>query len=404
MRRLPLLLACLLIASAVAAGQPEPASMEAEIARIDRLATDPEAKLLVLQSMALDLGTHRNHLLLLKKQGSDSFGQIYVKELRKQGLDDAAVMRKLRAIGNQASVSSQANRHASGFTPVAYVGTTTDYNSAGTFVAVTPEVGIDSHRFAFVVGVPVHRISATQRDATGVGDVYASVFLRQPVGSYDLGAAFTIAAPTGNRDEGLGAGRVSVDVNGTLQGRFEKLRAFVTPGYTNSLYNNVGYQRPFISNGNSIYGSAGFHYRLHPRFTVGVSGFGVHAMGNQMVISQMTASAANTTSMPSTPGTPGMPGMPSMPPGHMPPGMGSGSSTSGSMTGGSMPFYGHGPETMVPGSDVSDWGASGWASWSVSPIVSLNLNVARSVAYDLTTIRVGLGFNLSRPISRLLRR
>lgn len=392
MRILPLLLACLLVASPAAAGQAVPAGMEAEIARIDRLATGPEAKLQVLQSMAVDLGTHRNHLILLKKQRADSFGQIYVKELRNRGLDDAAVIRKLRAIGSQASVSSQANRSASGFTPVAYVGATTDHSSAGTFVAVSPEVGIDSRRLAFVIGVPVYWISATQRDATGIGDVYGSAFLRQPVGSYDLGATLTVAAPTGNRDEGLGAGRVSVDVNGTLQRRFEKLRAFVTPGYTNSLYNNVGYQRPFISNGNSIYGSGGFDYRLHRKFTVGAGGFGVHAMGDQMVISQMTATAPDMTSVPG------------MPPGHMPPRMGSGSSNSGSMTGGSMPFYAHGPETMVPASDVSDWGASGWASWSLSPVVSLNLNVSRSVSYDLTTIRVGLGFNLSRPLSRLLRK
>ena len=392
MRRPPLLLACLLIASAVAAGQSAPAGMEAEIARINSLAADPDAKLQVLQAMALDLGTHRNHLIFLKKQGSDSFGQIYVNELRGRGFDDAAIRTKLRAIAGLAAQPAQMGRTASGLTPVAYVATTAEHNSAGTFVSLTPEVGIDSRRFAFVVGVPLYRISATQRDATGIGDVYASSFLRQPVGSYDLGAAFTIAAPTGNRDEGLGAGRVTVDVNGTFQRRFEKLRAFVTPGYTNSLYNNVGYQRPFISNGNSVYASAGFDYRLHRKFTVGLGGFGLHAMGDQMVISQMTATIPDMTNMPG------------MPPGHMPPGMGSGSPNSGSMSTGGMPFYGHGPQTTVPGSDVSDWGASGWASWSLSPVVSLNLNVARSVSYDLTTVRVGLGFNLSRPLSRLLRK
>ena len=373
--------------------------MEAEIARINSLAADPDAKLQVLQAMALDLGTHRNHLILLKKQGSDSFGQIYVNELRGRGFDDAAILTKLRAIAGPALRPSQMDRTASGLTPVAYVTTTADHSSAGTFVSLTPEVGIDSRRFAFVVGVPLYRISATQRDATGIGDVYGSMYFRQPFGSYDLGAVLTVTAPTGNRDEGLGAGRVSVDVNGTLQRRFEKLRAFVTPGYTNSLYNNVGYQRPFISNGNSIYGSAGFDYRLHRKFTAGVGGFGVHAMGDQMVISQMTATAPDMTSGPVTPGMPGVP------PGHMPPGMGSGSSSApGSMTSGSMPFYGHGPETAVPGSNVSDWGASGWASWSLTPVVSLNVNVSRSVSYELTTIRIGLGFNLSRPLSRLLRR
>jgi hypothetical protein len=69
-----------------------------------------------------------------------------------------------------------------------------------------------------------------------------------------------------------------------------------------------------------------------------------------------------------------------------------------------MPFYGHGPQTTVPGSDVSDWGVSGWASWSLTPVVSLNLNVARSISYNLATVRVGLGFNLSRPLSRLVRK
>jgi hypothetical protein len=385
MRASRILLTCLMVISAAAEGQVVSADVEAEIKQIDRLAADPDTKLQIIQSMALELGTHRNHLIFLKKQGQDSFGQVYVKELRKRGLDDEAVLKKLRSVIRPTIIRPLTGLDATGFRPIAYVGTTADNNSAGTFVTISPEVGIDSRRFAFVVGIPIYRISATQREATGVGDAYASVFVRQPTGSFDVGAALTIAAPTGNRNEGLGAGRVSVDLNGTVQRRFERVRPFVTVGFTNSLFNNVGYQRPFISNGNSLYASGGIDYRVHRRFTVGLGGFGVHAMGDQMVISQMTATALAATTMPG------------MRPGHVPPGMGT-----GSMGSGTMPIYGHGPQTIVPGSDVSDRGVVGWTSWSLSPSVTLSINVARSIPYELTTVRVGLGFDLSRPLARLL--
>ncbi len=392
MRSIHLLLACLLVTSASAEGQPVPTNVEEEIARIDLLAANPDLKLQIIQSMASDLGTHRNHLILLKKQGAASFGQIYANELHKRGLNDDAVLKKLRSIGSLVIGSPQAAQSTTGFRPIAYVGTTADHNSAGTFVSISPEVGIDSRRFAFVVGIPIYRISATQREAAGIGDAYASVFVRQPTGPFDVGAALTIAAPTGTRDRGLGAGRVSVDMNGTVQRRFEQFRPFVTVGFTNSLFNNVGYQRPFISNGNSIYASGGIDYRVHRRFTVGVGGFGLRAIGDQMVISQMTADAPTVTSMPG------------MPPGHTPPGMGTGSMGSGTTPAGAMPFYGHGPQTVVPGSDVSEHGVSAWTSWSLSPGITLGLNVARSIPYELTTVRVGLGFDLSRPLVRLLHR
>ena len=389
MRRISVLVAFWALSLALVAGQVPSVDLEAEIAQVDRLGTDPDTKFQLLQLMALDLGTHRNHLILLKKQSEDTFGRIYVKELRARGLDDDAIGKKLRSIQRPISARSEAGRAETRFRPVVYVGTTVDHNSAGTFVSISPEVGIDSRRFAFVAGVPIYRISAAQREATGIGDAYASVFVRRPTGRFDVGAALTIAAPTGNRDQGVGAGRVSVDLNGTVQRRFEQVRPFATVGFTNSLFNNVGYQRPFISNGNSLYASGGIDCRVHRRFTVGLGGFGLHAMGDQMVISQMTGVAPAATTMPG------------MPPGH---GMGTGWTGSGSMPAGAMPFYGHGPQTAVPGSVVSDQGVTAWTSWSLSPEITLGLNVARSIPYELTTVRVGLGFDLSRPLSRLLRK
>lgn len=392
MRASVLLLTFLMVTPAHAMGQTVPADVEAACAQVDLLAANPDTKLQITEWMAADLGTHRNHLIFLKKQGQDSFGHVYVKELRRRGLDDAAILKKLRSLECSMTDRSQTEHNATGFRPIAYVGSTVDHNSAGTFVSASPEIGLDSRRLAFVVGVPIYRLSAAERKATGVGDAYTSLFVRQPVGAYEIGAGLTLAAPTGKRDQGLGAGRVSVDLNGTLQRRFERVRPFVTVGFTNSLFNNVGYQRPFISNGNSVYASGGVDYRVHRRLTVGLGGFGLRAMGDQMVISQTTATVP-TGSM-----------VPGMSPGPMPPGMGMGSGSSGSMSASAMPFYGQGPQTAVPGSEVSDAGVSGWISCSLSPGITLSLNMARSIPYELTTVRVGLGFDLSRPLARLLGR
>lgn len=173
------------------------------MAQIDRLAADPDAKLQIIQLMAVDLGTHRNHLIFLKKQSQESFGQIYVNEPRKRGLDDDAILKKLHLIESPLDGRPQAELSATGFRPIAYLGTTADHNSAGTLVSISPEIGIDSRHFAFVVGLPIYRVSATQHTGIGIGDAYSSVFVRQPR----------------NRDEGLGASRVSINMNGTVQRR-----------------------------------------------------------------------------------------------------------------------------------------------------------------------------------------
>jgi hypothetical protein len=384
------LLAVLALGVTPIAGQVSTASLTPDVAKIDQIAADPDAKLPLLHAMALDLGTHRNHLILLKKQTGRTFAEIYVTELRGRGLDDDAILKKLRSIQSRMAPRTDSEQSARGFRPIAYVGASVDRNSAGTFTTVSPELGIDTRRLAIVLGIPIYRIAATQREATGIGDAYASVFVRKPAGRYDLGAALTLSAPTGEREQGLGAGRVSVDLNGTLQRRFERFRPFISGGFTNSVFNNVGYQRPFISNGNALYTSGGIDYRFHRRLTVGVGGFGLHAFGTHTLISRMTSATHEDQSS-------------GMPPGHMPPGSGTGMLGAAPMPSGSS-FYGQAQQTAIPGQDLADNGLNGWASWSVHPEVTITLTVARSIPYELTTVRVALGFSLSRPFSRLLRR
>jgi hypothetical protein len=67
------------------------------------------------------------------------------------------------------------------------------------------------------------------------------------------------------------------------------------------------------------------------------------------------------------------------------------------------PFYSHAAVATVAAEIVSDHGATGWASWTMPAGWTLNVRVAYSVPYKLTTLRLGVGVDLSRPLSRLFR-
>jgi hypothetical protein len=393
------------------AGQDLDAELETEIAKVDALATDLDVKLPLLHAMALDLGTHRNHLVLLKKQTGRTFARIYVAELRARGFAGDAIVKKLRALERRMAALADPEHVAETLSPVAYVAATVDHSAAGTLLAIHPEVGVATRRVALSFGVPVYRLSTSARQATAIGDAHASLMLGGSAGRQEFNTAVTLGAPTGDRSLGLGAGRVTVDVNGAIQRRFRRLRPFVTGGFTNSVFNNVGYQRPFLSNGNALYTTGGVSYQLHPRLSAGAGGFGIRALGDPTVIRTMAAWGGDETQM-----SPGR-----MPPGHLSPGPQSpgpqspGQSSPGQSSPGMSPgmppaqpgIAGEAPHSQPPGVaglNASDHGFNGWLSWSVHRDVTLNLNVARSVPNTLTTVRLGLGFNLSHPFSRLLRR
>ena len=377
------LILAILVALCLPLALPGQGSFANERSRIEQLTADPETKFATLDAMASTLGTHRNRLILLRKESGQSFGDIYAEELRKRGASERAIEARFRQVLSSVDGGSLRWRGMTGPRPIAYLGTTLDRNSAGVFVTLAPEIGVDFGRIALVAGMPIYRISATQREATGIGDAYVSAFVRQPLQRMDLGLAFTVGLPTGSKENGLGAGRVSVDLNSTLQRQFESIRPFVTGGYTNSTFNNVGYQRPFISNGNAVYASGGLDYSIRPRWTLGAGGFALHAIGSQMVISQMVGMPLG-----SMPGVDHGSGQHVMPGGMSP----------------SAPVYGRAPVASVPGQDISDHGATGWMSWSPRQGLTFHFRIAHSFPYGLTTVRLGMGIDLSRPFARVLRR
>ena len=365
---------------------------EPEILKLDALTADPEIKLVVVGAMADALHVHRNHLIRLRKDGGQSYGAIFVSALRERGMDYDVILRELRALNrevarrltdfNVRSMSAATTR------PILSIATASDHNSADTVYSLVPEIGIDSRHAAFVVGVPYYRTFGTNAPTGGLGDVYATAFVRGRASVFDVGSTVTLAAPTGDRNKGLGAGKVSAGATGTISRRLEFARLWLSGGFTNSVFNNVGYERPYITDGNAVHIEGAVEFTLHHKVALGIGGFALRPFGAQTVYSQTANADSAALDGGQSPGTPG--GM--MPGGHM----GQVPAATVSAPGMSMPFYDRTQRSIVDASDLQDHGASVWLSIPLRPGLSLHAGMARSLPFHLTTVRVGFGLDLAR--------
>ncbi len=255
-----------------------------------------------------------------------------------------------------------------------------------------PQIGFDSRHVAAEVAVPYYRTSNASVSSGGLGDVYVSAFLRGKTAGFDLGSSLTVGAPTGDRDTGLGAGKVTIDGAATIARRLRLAKPWVSAGFANSVFNNVGYQRPYITDGNAAHFSGGVDFTMAHKLAFGAGGFGLVPVGNQIVYSQ-TMKAGSSGSAGGQTNPPNGGGM--MPGGGMASGMGGG----GGMTMppvSSMRFYDQAHKSVVNANELRDYGASIWLSIPIHSGFSLNTLVTRSFPFDLTTVRVGVGIDVAR--------
>jgi hypothetical protein len=368
-------------------------SLQTEITRLDALAANPDLKLVVVAAMADSLDVHRNHLLLQRKETGQSFALIFVAELRARGMNDNSILQSLREVRRQ--VDRQLKRDGvtvgSGARPVVLLGSDADHSSAATVYSLVPEIGFDSSHVAAVIGVPLYRVSNSNLSSGGLGDVYVSTFLRGRTRGFDVGSTLTIGAPSGDRDKGLGAGKVTVDATGTISRRFEFAKPWISAGFANSVFNNVGYQRPYVTDGNAAHFACGVDFALPRGLSLGIGGFGLEPVGKQTIYSQAAPASSQSGGQPNMPGGSGM-----MPGGGMGTGMpGTGGMTMPSTPPSSMPFYMAAQQSVVSASELRDYGPSLSLSIPLHAGLSLNAAIARSLPFDLTITRVGIAVDVA---------
>jgi hypothetical protein len=386
MRNLTSLLVLLTMPIIVCAEAAAP--IQSEITKLDTLASNPQLKLVVVAAMADSLGIHRNHLLLQRRDTGQSFASIFVSELRAKGMTDDGILRSLREVLLEVDrqLKSTAVAVGSGARPVLFFASNADHSSVATVYSLVPEIGFDSSHVAALIGVPFFRLSDSNLSSSGIGDVYASAFLRGRTGGFDIGSTLTLGAPSGDRSKGLGAGKVTVDAAGTVARRFEFVKPWISGGFANSVFNNVGYQRPYITDGNAAHFAGGMDFALPHRLSLGIAGFGLEPIGNQVVYSQPVATGSSGNQSDTQPGNGMMPGagMSGMGPANTP-----------NPPNPSMPFYGHGQQSTVPPGELRDYGASLSFSIRLNAGVSLNTSVAQSIPFSLTTAHIGIAVDVA---------
>ncbi len=398
------------LTAARGAAEETSAALEKEIAAIDAITAQPDRKMLAVELMAERLGTHRNRLLLLRRESGESFGRIFVEQLAQRGRSPREIVSELRAMRREFEKRWRRLRRSAGdggsppARPILYLGTGVDYNSVGTFVTLTPEAGFDTRHVSLVGGVPFYRLPGTTSAATGIGDAYISGLARGNAGRFLVGANVVVGFPTGDEARGLGAGKVTIDASGLVERRFERWRPFGRVGVANYVFNNIGYQRPYIATGNAAHFSGGVDFRAHRRVILGAGAFAVRPWGTQNVHSRMW-DHGHTAPPGSGPGPGAGGGGPGM--GH-----GGGMSAPGALPTatptsalglgtlqhmpGDMPFLPPTPGGEVPAEDLRDHGVSAWVSFRLHRSLTLNFSVSRSFPFELTTASVGLGFDLGR--------
>jgi hypothetical protein len=363
--------------------------VEAEVRRIDARAADPDGRIVVATAMADHLKIHRNRLSLLRRQTGRSYGEIFVAQLQAAGAAPEEILRQARLLNDRIDRRSGFEESGFGWRPVLMLDTSLDHNAVGTFYSLVPQAGVGSERAALIFGAPFYRNSGAGFSQGGLGDVYVSGYVAGTTGSLEAAALLTAGFPTGDRDRGLGAGKVTADGSGSLAWRWGRVRPYINAGVANFIFGNVAYQRPFITDGNAFHAAGGVEVNPAPRFTLGAGAFSVRPFGTQSVISRTPsedtssqAAASQAAAQVPEPGPPAGRGRPPSPPGpsRRPPFVDTPSPT----------------PTLVPSEELNDHGGNAWLSLRLHPAVSLYFSAARSVPFHLTTIRAGLGFNMGR--------
>ncbi len=395
-RAVPACILILALASGVA-GQPVDAGLASDAARLDSYAATPDGRLIVAALMAERLNVHRNHLILLRRQTGRAYSALFVDQLSAAGksaeeiraalgeLDDA-VSRRLKSLQRSETAEGSPPTRAIGF-----LSTAVDRNAAATFYTAVPELGVETGRGSVVVGLPLYLNNLSSRTVSGLGDLYVQGQLAGRARGFDFAPTLAVAFPTGQSGRGLGAGKLTVDGSVAVERILaRRLRPFLRAGVANYVFNNVAYQRPYISTGGAAHFSGGLTITLGGHVTLGAGGFSVEPFGDQNVTSREVMES----------GPPASPGG-GQPPGYgMPPGMGH---NSGHMPGGpsgtpqpGIPSFMQVSHATLPASDLRDRGANAWASVAITPVLSLQIAAARSVDFSLTTVHVGLGLNFGR--------
>ena len=245
-------------------------------------------------------------------------------------------------------------------------------NALGTVTRVDASAGYFFNRsWQIDFGVPFYSTfpsntttAAGNPSVHGIGNVYTQIRFTKAHPKLNYVSTLTATAPTGDRDQGLSTGRVTVDWGNYFDHSFGRFTPFVEVGVANSVSDTTFFVRPYTTLGLITRGQAGARFRVTPWAALGASGYWIEPTGDQTVISRVV-----------THGGPG-----------------------------SLNRLLHRPvfeqTTVTSGSsDIArDRGVSGFVLFGRNPGVNTYAGFTRSTHFHLNTVFFGVGYNLRKPL------
>jgi len=258
-------------------------------------------------------------------------------------------------------------------------------NSAGIVLKSNSTVAykLNSHVQAYA-GLPVYFVRESVAISTtgnptfmnGIGNVYTGITMSvsKPVLNYTSDLVLT--APTGDQSKGFSTGQVTVDWTNTFSRTFSNVTPYASLGVANTISDTSFFVRPFSSKGLVGHFELGTVLNVAPQLSIGASGYGVRATGEQRIISKVVEEpAAQQSPTQSVIGS-------------VTQGLGLGRQRQG--------VFEKRGNTLGPADIANDNGFSTWFTVRPSRTTDFQIGYSRSVSYQLSSLFFGVGFRVGQ--------
>jgi len=242
-------------------------------------------------------------------------------------------------------------------------------NSAGIILKSNSTATYDFNRaVAVYAGVPIYFARTN-----GIGNAYSGLLVSAGKSSslrYSSDLLFTM--PTGNAAGGFSTGHPTVDWTNTFSHSFTRVTPFASIGAANTISDTSFFVRPFSSKGVIAHFEAGSVIDVAPRVSIGASGYGVQATGQQEIISKVVEQPSKS-SQPAV------------------------LSTVDNLVHGknrAPAVFETQQQTVGPASVANDRGLSTWLTVRATPSTDFQIGYSRSIAYHLDSLFFGVGFHI----------
>jgi len=265
-------------------------------------------------------------------------------------------------------------------------------NSAGVVLKTNSTIGysFNSHVKAYS-GLPVYFVressSTTSSGATtflnGVGNAFTGLLISGVKSSIDYSSDFQLTAPTGDRRRGFSTGHVSADWTNTFSHAFTSVTPYASIGAANTISDTAFFVRPFTSKGIVAHFEAGALLNVAPHVSVGASGYGVRAAGEQQIVSKVVEEPASTSQTSGQPASQVQNTVSSI---NKVVGLGNSGQGQG--------VFERQHETVSSAEIANDHGLSTWLTIRPGATTDVQIGYSRSMTYRFNSLFFGMGFRV----------